>query len=163
MKVCIRWGLLEVHWPTGIFGIWFCFSALEGQSQKLLFKNHKLLLFILLLCTCLLWLLPYITMSARAAWVGSAGPAVSKFCFVLPCFAHCTGSRPLLREQGPLPSWHFFSADILWNMHCCHKWWHMVVQSCRESPAKCCSLLVPQGVAVVSFRLLLGNVIMSIH
>lgn len=56
-----NWGLvfdvgpLEVHWPTGIFWIWFCFSALEQESQKLISKRHELLLFILLF-THLLWL-----------------------------------------------------------------------------------------------------------
>lgn len=53
MKMCLWCGLLEVHWPKDIFWIWFCFSALEEQSLKLIFKKHELLLFILLLCTYL--------------------------------------------------------------------------------------------------------------
>lgn len=71
--------------------------------------------------------------------------------FVLLCIACWTGSGPVFREWGPLSIWHFFSAGVLENVHCCHQ--HKLRRkctngdtgmSCREFPAECCSLPVPQ-------------------
>lgn len=39
VKMYIFCRLLEVHWPTDVFWIWFCFSALE-QSLKLIFLKN---------------------------------------------------------------------------------------------------------------------------